>query len=586
MPRAKYTCPNCNRVGEKVVLYLSTNIDSPALHVCGHCVLKVCMQTTGQHYYHCEFCNEHNRDRDYHTLFAYGAESPWADMLQTPYCCPACAVKLGVYRPPEPMSNCELCGVLVGESRKSKLSGVVKHNRKKYHNPNVCPKCAYRYTDTQCHHCGVMHGRDMFVLRPEQIREQERTEEEKAYKPPETDGKTPFRWTAIPINAIEENAVGTVRFERTTADERVIVRRVCTTCLRKTPYHKCKYCGLHTNKVDTKGMCADCHGKEPRTCDICSETLYADSCVKHGDGGVIFNTKIIKEICTDCYRRWRSTCAKCGVTAVPKSKLGHWHHYNDAYCSKCTPVPMVHSHDFAPKFRFFGTPENKLYFGIENEIDFADPKSAPIMRKRMKGLEDNMWLMHDGTLRCGIEIGYHPMSYDFFMSNGHLFPDFSDVVNTKYMCQGTHVHLSKDAFTTLHLYRFLAFMTDNVSSIQVLARRPLDQEKYTYWQKGDMGTHNSNSLIVKIAKEKGQRNRYRFLNVTRNTVEVRMFLSAWDFKQMAVYIQFLDAVYHYTIKERRKAMSWENFLMFSEKSEKNYGILFSAINSLNLRKGA
>lgn len=508
-------CQHCGTLVPKVYTYYSSP-DSPEEFRCGTCVGKAA-------YYHCDYCPSNAP-----TFLGYSLPLKKVGEY-SPYCCPNCYADIcderGDFRP----VSCRNCGCPKSQSAMATGTATIHLHHEDVPITSICKSCESKLQSCSiCATKGLLRSGSLQTYSLTRFREAELTREELA---------------RIPLKG----------------------KIVCSHCSRDR-LRTCDICGKLSQHI-ADGICPDCTDKQAVNCDLCGKKTYIPVSLD----GLVHDPVMQKDICKSCYQAHLGQCSKCGKPMFPRAKTGHWHHYSQHYCCQCTSIPLVHSHNYAPKLRFYGAPEMGLFFGVENEINFKEIASSAPFRRRFKNLKDRIWLMHDGSLTNGIEVGYHPMSYEEWEQNPQLVPDVHDLVDPNFTGQGTHIHLSKGAFSKLHLYRFLGFLTDNAKQLQIIARRKFG-DKYAFWR-------NTDPRLGDIVRKKRRYDRYRFVNVTDRTVEVRMFLSAWDYPQMMIYIQLLDAIFYYTMRERRKEMNWSNFVAYVHKAPKNYIYLKNEIAS-------
>jgi hypothetical protein len=108
---------------------------------------------------------------------------------------------------------------------------------------------------------------------------------------------------------------------------------------------------------------------------------------------------------------------------------------------------------------------------------------------------------------------------------------------------GLHVHISKTAFTGLHLYRFLKMFYENpVFTMKIAQRRGSDAERWA-----SLTTENHSALIRKAKDGHDQVSRYVAVNTENGkTVEVRIYRGTLKTSSMLKSLEHAMAAYEYT----------------------------------------
>ena len=108
---------------------------------------------------------------------------------------------------------------------------------------------------------------------------------------------------------------------------------------------------------------------------------------------------------------------------------------------------------------------------------------------------------------------------------------------------GRHIHISKKAFTTWQLYRFLKFFVENKEFIIGISQRKLD--KLQKW--ANIEDDNNSELIYKAKKKDGNSARYVAVNLQNNaTIEIRIFRGTLNGQSFYKNIEFVYSLFMYT----------------------------------------
>jgi hypothetical protein len=192
---------------------------------------------------------------------------------------------------------------------------------------------------------------------------------------------------------------------------------------------------------------------------------------------------------------------------------------------------------------------NSLKYGAEIELEFSDSAAhstaRTILKKHVPVSE--MYYKHDGSLSTGFEAVTMPMDFDYFMGCGigAAIDEMASTLGHKFRnncvdSAGLHIHMSKKAFTSLQLLKFLDFFNEYTEFVEVIARRKAKDycKKFTDYR----GVN-----LRKMAKDKGGTEKYTMVNLRPEyTIEIRIFKGVWTSDQLFYSLQFLDALFNLT----------------------------------------
>lgn len=244
-------------------------------------------------------------------------------------------------------------------------------------------------------------------------------------------------------------------------------------------------------------------------------------------------------------------------------------------CRRCSRG-VVHNYSFVPPLSFrqvvageevrtdeaiTGTP----YLGMELEMEDAMPHARKIL-DLFHGDCENVWLKPDGSLGInGLELVTHPATLDWYKEHfdwdalGELSKLGCRAYHTN--TAGIHVHISSDAFTPVHLFKFLAFHHRNPIVCQTIGQR--GSANYCSWSRYLM----TRTETIKYAKrEDYPEDRYVAVNLTeRATIELRYFKGNLSPARVRKNLQWVDALYRYTkqVKAAKMAEELDFHAMFS-----------------------
>jgi hypothetical protein len=213
-------------------------------------------------------------------------------------------------------------------------------------------------------------------------------------------------------------------------------------------------------------------------------------------------------------------------------------------------------------YRFKPTPiyhgQGVLYYGIENEYDFTYDtykKSTDALRK-WRVEDDLRYFVHDGSLNWGVEMVFNPMTFDYFSKLEDVIPPH--VENEGDDTAGCHVHMSKDAFTTFHMYKFLNFLTEHQKALAPIFKREVG---WTSPVNGKMYCEPLPISAKQAARDRNGNRKYWWINLKNTaTLEIRIFKACKTSNEMREIVQFLDALYYYTKDNSVSLITFTGFL--------------------------
>ena len=168
---------------------------------------------------------------------------------------------------------------------------------------------------------------------------------------------------------------------------------------------------------------------------------------------------------------------------------------------------LINSYSYKPTPKYcsmsYDTKETP-FLGIELEIERRNSNSIKHGELAELIKNEHWYFKNDGSLTDGFEIVSHPLTFNYLNSAKESILNslriISDNGYNSYNANtcGIHIHISKKAFTTWQLYRFLKFFVENKEFIIGISQRKLD--KLQKW--ANIEDDNNSELIYK-AKKKG-----------------------------------------------------------------------------------
>ena len=141
---------------------------------------------------------------------------------------------------------------------------------------------------------------------------------------------------------------------------------------------------------------------------------------------------------------------------------------------------------------------------------------------------------------------------------------------------GMHIHISRDNFTTLHLYKVLKLVYDNESLFLKLAQRPREQAEQ--WAKFSVDDD-----LKYTAKHKYKSNRYEAINLNSgNTIEFRFLKGNLLLNRFYKNIEIILSIIHFCNDTSLLSITKQEYLNYISKNHKKYKNLFSFCKENNL----
>jgi hypothetical protein len=136
--------------------------------------------------------------------------------------------------------------------------------------------------------------------------------------------------------------------------------------------------------------------------------------------------------------------------------------------------------------------------------------------------------------------------------------------------------MSKDAFTNMHLYKFMRFiyMPENQAFVLALSQRV--PQRLREWARTD--NKNESMMLAESISKRGNGDRHSAVNITGATVELRIFRGTLKPVSFEKNIEFCFALYEFTKRASRQNLGFWNFVEFVAKEGGKYANLASFIN--------
>lgn len=192
---------------------------------------------------------------------------------------------------------------------------------------------------------------------------------------------------------------------------------------------------------------------------------------------------------------------------------------------------------------------NNLYMGIELEIDRGGESedNAKFIQEFLG--DNNCYIMHDGSLKDGLEIVTHPCTLNYHKSLPYE-ELFEQLVGKGYKSHNTqtcglHVHVNRDFFgdnptiQDLCITKILYLLEKHWDKVKLLARR----DSNGYAQRFFMNEQDSMFDLLAKAKRSDSyfgSSKYKTVNLLhKNTIEFRLFKGTLKYETLIATLEFV-----------------------------------------------
>jgi hypothetical protein len=387
-----------------------------------------------------------------------------------------------------------------------------------------------------------------------------------------------------------------------------VKRFICGECFAST-YMKCRDCGAVMIKskgvaVDRSNarVCASCF-RNYVNCAGCGNKFHTSTMKLHNitvDVGNDSTETFPKLLCVKCGASVKN-CISCSYPYLQRNM------YNGDTCQSCHRIMHhpIHQWSFKPKAIFRLAPherkrEDSLFMGIEWEVENHTGKSHEYHIKQLHTFlpPTAFYCKTDSSIQNGFEVVTQPFTWETWKGdrdawNAMLAYCRDNKLSSKSPMYGKgwdktcgiHIHLSKAAFTTTHLYKFMKFFysKDNRNFILDISGREVNhltgnrENEYFSFRKQDL------NQLPDCAKNKqlASGERHSAVNLMlKNSVEVRIFNSTVETPIFFKNVEFCHAVYYFARDTSMQNLTAEDFLKYISVKPKTYANLHQFIKSV------
>ena len=364
--------------------------------------------------------------------------------------------------------------------------------------------------------------------------------------------------------------------------------RICESC--NHDYYACDSCSDQIHREDTQFhndccYCYSCFEEYYSSCDECGSSFHNDDLNRASNTSN--DTILVCDSCRDddyCY------CDGCD-----RNVHSSMYDCDDDRCERCIGGSSgIKSYGYKPRPKFFKVSDNdNTYLGLELEVE-CKPTSTKTHKDMVRAIDcEELYFKRDGSLDDGFEIVSHPMTISYIKQNKSKWSNMlHELRSSGYRSYdtstcGMHIHISKNAFTTWHLYRFMKFFVDNSDFVTKISQRKVDNlDKWaalTDNPREGGKEYTQESLMYKAKKKRGNIKRYLAVNLQNdNSVEIRIFRGTLNDSSFFKNIEFVQALFDYTKSIAETDMSLKSFLSFiKDNNEYPYLRKFIADKNIN-----
>jgi hypothetical protein len=347
------------------------------------------------------------------------------------------------------------------------------------------------------------------------------------------------------------------------------------------------------------------------TCVSCGCYVRPEDAVEHNPD---------QFLCSNCCDERSYNCEGCGKMLFDGPDTIWWSDEDECYCEACYRTHnIVAAYDFFEPNPIFlkltseRTRKDTLFFGMEFEIEmdwgkcarnyYTENQLGKIMTDGVPSGVDWGYVKHDGSMKSGVEFVTNPMTEAFYRQNRKVIDlmfdnwkasgfrtDQWDDEQERYNCS-LHIHMSKDAFMSGHLYKFVRFFYKIPMRKFVQSVSQRGENEYAQWFPDDF------IYGAKLAKEKKNcsMNRYSVINLIgghwheqtgqpAKTVEFRLFQGSMDPTIIHKNIEFMLSVFYFTRDTSITHITQKNYLKYLKAFRNRYRYLINFLNT-ELGKG-
>ncbi len=373
---------------------------------------------------------------------------------------------------------------------------------------------------------------------------------------------------------------------------------ICEDCFSSF-YSECDGCSDYTSAGEGIScdngdiLCQRCHEDHYTYCVSCENEVERENSFYLPNGD---------EICRSCYDNAYASCSRCND--IQETDNMRWNRDDGMICQGCYEETQEDDNDCIRNYRYKPEPNfkrdmkterlhryDKLYYGIELEVESNGESDFQDTTEAINNILPDVYFKRDNSLNDGFELVTHPMTYPYIIDTKNSWKKMLKIFKKdgflsfdKGTC-GIHIHMSKYAFTTFHLFKFLKmfYLPENQEQLYIIAQRSKKSTKGCC-QWGHSGTETRNISNRKyMAKYKAWDGRYTAVNLENSdTIEIRIFRGTLDEASFFKNIEFCEAMFKFTRDTKLKDVTWNKFGEYVIKNKSHYRNLHAFMERKNL----
>lgn len=359
---------------------------------------------------------------------------------------------------------------------------------------------------------------------------------------------------------------------------------ICTSCLEEN-YSKCSFCNTYHHR---RNVLTD--SRDQIRCDSCADSLHQCGnceCFYPTDEGHLMGSE---NYCEACFSESFDYCNFCGEVFNRELLCV----YNEtSYCCTCggdRNLPLVpyngyflQPYDYKPTLKFYSLKgDNDLYFGVELEVENVKDvcNNTQMIEKLIPVFGNFVYYKRDGSINNGFELVTHPFTWRWYKESRKMWEQGLGLLGKEGFQSyepktcGIHIHMSKKAFSDVHLFKFLKFFYENYNFVYKISQRDADSTKGAC-QWGKFREESDQKLLLSKTKAKQGFQRFTAINLeSKDTYEVRIFRGTIKVSSFFKNIEFCRAMFEFSNITGISKIGVEEFTRFVGNERKVYSNLF------------
>jgi hypothetical protein len=394
-------------------------------------------------------------------------------------------------------------------------------------------------------------------------------------------------------------------------ESQMIEGKLCSECL--TYYKLCNKCGKYHydynflrvcfdkeaisrrrrygEAPDGDEMCITCYKKDWKDCSRCG--ISVSRATGHPYRSERSNDNSNYMLCDACHAEYLAICERCNKHTYRFLLRSDTEELR--MCPKCfNQCIPIHDYAFKPESVVRKGKKNPkvsndtLLFGVELEVENLysghriNTSTNAMAHIFLNIIGRDIWYIKtDGSLRYGLELVSHPFSWSQFKEDKPIWSKVCALLNEhKYGASartGMHVHMSKSAFTTVHLYKFIKFIYEdsNREFMYAIAER-IGTPTNSYCRYHDEDLEG----CAKTAKDKRNNSGQRHSAVSllyKPTAEIRIFQSSVSPSVIYKNLEFCKSLFEFSKDSKINDMVAYKFVQYLQKHSNQYPNLLNFI---------